>query len=262
MQRDKIVVACNWKAYLGIAESISLARALSEYAGKAELKQRVIVAPSHAALYQVGRQLEGTQVELCAQNVNVEANGPFTGALSLEAMKEIGCKNAILGHSEVRSGKSLGIAETDQLISDKFRMCINANINPILCIGETSKERDSGLALDVLRRQMLTGLDAMRGTNAKAGNVLIAYEPVWAISSNGPSRIPDPREINETVAKLKKLLFSEFGAPAARCVKFLYGGSVDCSNVSGYTGQSSIDGVLIGGMSTNKAKIIEMLGKL
>ncbi len=261
MSVNSKIIACNWKSYLGVGESISLAKALAVHSKKHKMRQRIIVAPSCIALYKVGQLLRGTQILLCAQNVNVESNGAYTGAMSFDSLRETGCKYVILGHSEVRSGKSLGIAETDRIIADKLRTCLKEGINPILCIGETLSEKEAGLTMKVLRRQLITDLGALHDMDSNKIDLMIAYEPVWAISSNGPSKSPDPAEINDIIIKLKKLLSSEFGHKIAPDVKFLYGGSVDNLNISGYLGQSSVDGVLIGGMSTNKSKIIGVLGK-
>ena len=149
------IIACNWKSYLGVEESISLAKSLSAYSKTHKELWRIIVAPSVVALYKVGRILSSTRIGLCAQNVNVESNGPYTGAMSFDSLRETGCKYVILGHSEVRSGKSLGIAETDRIIADKLRTCIKEGINPILCIGETLSEKEAGLTMKVLKRHIM-----------------------------------------------------------------------------------------------------------
>lgn len=255
-------MVCNWKAYLSISKSIKLAVALSKWSKLNNLAPDIIIAPSHESLYPVSKILDGTRISLCAQNMNIDKQGAYTGAVSTEVLDEIDCKYVILGHSEIRSGISLGIAETDKIIANKFGACMLGKLNPILCIGETLEERKKGKTYDVLKRQLLRDMGEMPNSLPKVKRIYVAYEPVWAISSNRPSAKPIPDEINGTVVKLRILVEKEFGNKVSAQTKFLYGGSVDSTNIASYASQSDIDGVLIGGMSTNFSKLTNMLKKL
>jgi triosephosphate isomerase len=262
LSKGNNTVVCNWKAYLGVQESIDLASALSKWSRENEHSSDIIVSPSHASLYPVAKLLEGAGISLCAQNIDIEKPGAYTGALSADLLEEIRCKYVMLGHSEIRSGKSLGVPEDDSLISKKFAVCMRGKLNPILCIGETMQERSSGKTLEVLKRQTLVGMGKMPDKIPASKTIYLAYEPVWAISSNKTKETAIPDQINKIVTKLLDAVEKESGTNILSRIKILYGGSVDSRNIASYASQSEIDGVLIGGMSTSISKITAMLKEI
>ncbi len=259
MIRSTKIVACNWKAFLGVARSVVVARAVSGWCKRTRYTGEVIVAPSFAALHPVSLELDDSGIRLAAQNVSSDSDGPYTGAISLAVLKELGCAHAILGHSEVRAGRGLACPESDGLIAKKFGACLSDGISPILCIGETLDDRRRGKTARVLSAQLSAGTSAMDGGLSGSVRVYVAYEPVWAISSNAPKERPVPETINDVIGDLRELLAQLRGSKVASRVRFLYGGSVDASNVASYVSMDSIDGVLVGGASTDPKKLVGML---
>ena len=232
-------VAGNWKMNPPtIAEAAALASDTASAVGGIAGATRVVCPPS-AALQAVARALEGSPVEVGAQNMHHEAKGAFTGELAASMLTGL-CSCVILGHSERRQL----FGETDDFVNAKVRAALAAGLTPILCVGETLDERDAGGAEEVVRRRLAAGLDGV-GTSDAVG-VVIAYEPVWAI---GTGRAATPEIAQEMAAVARGQVAALFGSAAADEVRVLYGGSVSPGNAASIAAQPDVDGALVGGAS-------------
>jgi triosephosphate isomerase len=233
------VIAGNWKLHKTVSEALELANALKEAA--ADVRDAdIIVAPVFTSLGSVCAVLDDSNVAVAAQNCYPEPSGAFTGEVSPPLLRDIGCRYVIVGHSERRQI----FAENDAFINAKIRAALEAGLTPILCIGETLEERDEGRMFDVLGRQVAGGLEGLSADQMK--NLIVAYEPVWAI---GTGKTASDDQAEEAHAYIRKLLRESFGGPTADATRILYGGSVKPGNVDGLMARENIDGTLVGGAS-------------
>ncbi|MFA7176920.1 MAG: triose-phosphate isomerase, partial [Smithellaceae bacterium] len=229
----KWIVAGNWKMHNTIAESVALARAIKEgFSGSAN--GEVVVAPPFTALSAVGDALKGSAVRLAAQNMYSEDKGAFTGEISPVMLKDAGCACVIIGHSERRKFFS----ETDDGVNAKVKKALAAGLKPIVCVGETDEERVQGVTQSVVGRQVRGALAGVE----KLDDVVIAYEPVWAI---GTGKVATSAQAEEVHAFVRGLIRELFGA-AAEELRILYGGSVTKDNVAELAAMEDIDGALVG----------------
>ena len=199
----------------------------------------ILLAPPFTALTRVGDALAGSNVVLAAQNVNPEPQGAFTGEVSPAMLADVGCRYAIVGHSERRSL----YGEDDAFVARKARALLERGIRPIVCVGETLAEREAGRTFAVIGSQLEGSLDDV--PSARAAEVIVAYEPVWAI---GTGRTATPALAQEVHAFVRRELATHFGA-AAQAIRIQYGGSVKPENVDDLMAQPDIDGALVGGAS-------------
>lgn len=246
-ERSPLIVG-NWKMYKGAEEGAKAAREVARLTASVRGTE-VGIAPPFTALYAVKRALEGSAVKLCAQDVFWEPQGAFTGEISPTMLADLGCQYCIVGHSERRTY----FQETDELVNKKVRALLEHQIIPILCVGETLPERDSGEASQKVIRQVEMGLMGL--SPEEIGKVVIAYEPIWAI---GTGRNATPAQAEEIHAIIRALLVRLAGEEA-RSVRILYGGSVKPENASALLAEENIDGALVGGASLdpeNFAKIV------
>jgi triosephosphate isomerase len=216
-----VLIAGNWKMYKGPAETAEFCLGLRE----AELDEvDIVVCPPFVSLAVAVQLLAGTEIAVAAQNVHWEEEGAYTGEISASMLWELGVYGAIVGHSERR--QSFG--ETDESVAKRAKAALDAGLFVIACVGETEEQRESGQTQDVLRRQ-LSVLEA-------DDNLVVAYEPVWAI---GTGKTATPELAQEAHAFVKTLLD----------VPVLYGGSVQPDNAEELLGQPDVDGALVGGAS-------------
>ena len=200
----------------------------------------IVLAPAFPSLPLVASLTAGSNVGLASQNVHFAAEGAYTGEISAGMVKDAGAGYAIIGHSERR----LYFAETDENVGRKVKAVLAAGLVPILCLGETLEERESGKTFEVAGRQLRAGLDRL--DPAKVSRTVIAYEPVWAI---GTGRTATPAQAQEVHAFLRGILTELLGRGAAEAVRILYGGSVKPENIAELMAQPDIDGALVGGAS-------------
>ena len=196
------------------------------------------IAPAHPALDSLTKSLAGTNIHVAAQNLHAEASGAFTGEVSLSMLVDLGCRYALIGHSERR----LLFGETDQDVAAKALRLEGSPIRPILCVGETLEEREREATLEVVDRQLSAVLAAVDGLGDE---LVVAYEPVWAI---GTGRTATPDAAQEVHAAIRKTLYERLGSAGDR-IRILYGGSVKPSNARELLSQPDIDGALVGGAS-------------
>lgn len=211
----------------------------------------IVVCPPFISLTTVRDVIEGSNIALGAQNVYWEKSGAFTGKISPSMLKSAGCTYVIIGHSERRAY----FHETDETVNKKIFAALAEGLKPIVCVGETLKERESEKTFDVVKRQVNEGLTNLSPEQMKT--VVIAYEPVWAI---GTGKTATPEQAQEVHAFIRKLLVEMFGEQTAEATRLQYGGSVKPENASELMAQIDIDGALVGGASL-KADSFEKIVK-
>ena len=238
MSRKKIV-AGNWKMNMTIDESNELINKLKEvYKNNVEIK----IAPSFTNLYYTISLLNNSGIEVIAQNVHPEKRGAYTGEISTEMLKSIGVNNVIIGHSERRKYFN----ETDTILSKKVKAALESSLNVIFCIGEELSERESGNHFEIIKNQLTNTLIDLNDIEIK--NIVIAYEPVWAI---GTGMTANNQQIQEMHEFIRELINKKFGNEIADNIRILYGGSVKPNNAKEIFSLNDVDGGLIGGASLN-----------
>ena len=243
----KTFIAGNWKMNLDRAGAIALAEGIAAQAGEFG-NVEVGICPASVHLDAVGQKINGSPVALGAQNMYFEPNGAFTGETSAAMLNDIGCKYVILGHSERRHV----LGESDELINQKVKVALDSGLNVILCVGELLEEREADQTAAVNKRQLEAGLNGVSAE--QMANVVIAYEPVWAI---GTGKVASPEQAEAVHVDLRKLLTACYNTEIAESVRIQYGGSVKPSNASDLLSQPNIDGALVGGASL---KVDDFLG--
>jgi len=236
MQRRPLI-AGNWKMYLTQDEAVALAKAVAQSAA-ACADRDVMIAPAFTSLAAVCTAVQETGVLVGAQNIAWEKEGAFTGEISAPMLKDIGVSVAIIGHSERRHV----FGEDSAMINRRLHGALNGAILPILCIGETLSEREAGKTFSVLEAQIRHGLAGV--DTEQIQQVVIAYEPVWAI---GTGKTATKEQAQEVHAFIRQLLESIFEKNIATAVRILYGGSVKPENIDELMAQPDIDGALVGG---------------
>ena len=210
----------------------------------------IVVCPPFTALEGVAKEVSSSNVELGAQNMYPKTEGAFTGEVSPLMLKDIGCRYVILGHSERREY----FGETDAVVREKLLTALDFNLIPIVCIGETLGQRESGEMENVLRTQLV---GAFEGLDAKLmEKVVIAYEPVWAI---GTGKTATPDQADQAHAFIRKVLVELFSGEIAEDTQILYGGSVKPENIRELIVQDNIDGALVGGASLKGESFIQLV---
>ena len=230
------LIAGNWKMNTTVAEARGLAEALVASLNRVAGVE-VVLCPPSISLTTVRDVICGSSLKLGAQNMHPQEKGAFTGELSHLMLRGI-CDYVILGHSERRHI----FGEDDDFINKKVHAALAAGLRPILCVGETLEERESGTTRDVLVRQVTRGLEGITGS----GGLVIAYEPVWAI---GTGRAATGKDANEATGLIRGTLSELLGPDPAQEVRILYGGSVTPKNIQEFMAQPQIDGALVGGAS-------------
>jgi triosephosphate isomerase len=232
-------IAGNWKMYKSVSEAVVFAKELKSVA-KEITDVEIVLAPPFTAVHAVAEALRNTAVGVSGQNLHWEKEGAFTGEVSAVMLKEAGAEYVIIGHSERRRL----FAETDVTVNRKIVAAIGAGLTPIVCVGETLEERERGDTLAVLDRQIKEGLDGL--TADRVGDLVVAYEPVWAI---GTGRNATAAQAEESHAHIRTRLRQWFGAEAADRCHVIYGGSVKPDNIADLIRERDVDGALVGGAS-------------
>jgi triosephosphate isomerase len=255
----KILIVGNWKMHLNASQASLLVHRLHERI-KIHRDIEVVLAPSMLTLQPLSVQLDRRKFRLAAQNAYWRDEGAFTGEVSFTMLRDL-VHYAIVGHSERRHVFN----EDLNTVRDKVAAAVRNDITPILCVGETKQERASGETRQVLHDQLMTGLSNL--TAGEVGGMVIAYEPVWAIS-NGSNyadhEIPTPDEVEGVVGYIRDYIKGVFGPKAAKNVRVLYGGSTIPEMVTSMIGVPGVDGFLVGGASLNYhafSNIIELTRK-
>lgn len=246
------LVAGNWKMHMSVADARHL---VSEMVPGLQSNIGVdkVICPPHTALLAVASLLEGTDIHLGAQNMYWEAAGAYTGEVSPAMVSEF-CEFIILGHSERRAYFN----ETDQDVNRKVQAAFDHGLTPIMCVGETLEDYEANRTYDVVFRQVNMGLEGIEfdQNDSNVPNLVIAYEPVWAI---GTGRAATPQDANQVIAEvIRSALVELFGENLAQKIRVLYGGSVNGENAKEFFVQSDIDGALVGGASLKVTEFIQI----
>ncbi|NOY99997.1 MAG: triose-phosphate isomerase [Chloroflexi bacterium] len=243
------IVAGNWKMNKTVAEARDLVAEMIPFLRDVQGVKTVFCPPS-PALLPVSAMLQGTDIGLGAQNMHWEEKGAFTGELAPAMVAEF-CQYVILGHSERR----MYFGETDETVNRKVRAAQAHDLIPIVCVGETLDENESGRTSEVVSRQLSAGLQDV--DPASASRIVIAYEPIWAIGTGRAATGPDANRVVADVIRpaLEKL----FGAQTAQAIRVLYGGSVKAGNAAEFFAQPDIDGALVGGASLKADEFVKIV---
>jgi triosephosphate isomerase len=245
------LIAGNWKMNLNLRESAVLVRAIADQILDLEGVE-VLVAPPFTALAAVREAIGSARIFLGAQNTHWEVQGAYTGEVSTAMLLDVGCTHVILGHSERR----LLFRETNQVIDLKARAATRTGLVPIICIGETLEERESGRTFEVVKTQLEGSLKGFSEGGQIPASTVLAYEPVWAI---GTGRTATPEQAEEVHAFIRKWLGDAFGPDGSARVRILYGGSVKPENVRDLMAKPDIDGALVGGASLKPDSFIPII---
>lgn len=210
-------------------------------------KIEVVICPPF--VYLLNLKSEILNLKLGGQDCFWEEKGAFTGEVSPPMLKDLGCQYVILGHSERRRYRG----ESDEQINKKLKAAIKVELKPILCLGETERERDQGRTKKILEGQLRNGFKSILNLRSEISKLIIAYEPLWAIGTGRPS---SPQEVSRVVQFLRTLLVKSYGKRGAERIKILYGGSVRARNASDYLERGGVQGLLVGGASLGAKEFI------
>jgi triosephosphate isomerase len=240
-------VIANWKMNGSIASNALLINSMADELGKVSDVDLGVCVP-FPYLAQMQQVLKGGNLKLGAQNVNAEKSGAYTGEVSCEMLQEFNCHYVLVGHSERRAL----FGESDSALTKKFEAVVNANMVPVLCVGETLDQRKSGQTSAVVAAQINAVLSGVGITACR--NAVIAYEPIWAI---GTGETATPEQAQQVHAEIRQLLATE-SEEIAQAMPLLYGGSVNEVNASALFAQPDVDGGLVGGASLSAESFIEI----
>ncbi len=231
------IIAANWKMNCDITQAREL---VSSFKGLVEGVSGVdiVIVPPFTALSTVAQLIGGTNIELAAQNMYWEESGAYTGEVSPSMLKDAGCSFIIIGHSERRAY----FGETDETVNKKLKAALHYGLSPIVCVGETLSQREAGETTQVIGSQLQGGLAGL--TTAQVNQVVIAYEPIWAI---GTGKTATPAQANEVHSFIRKHIAERFDQATAQAIRIQYGGSVKPDNVDTLMAEPDIDGALVGG---------------
>ena len=226
--------------YKLMGEALDTALALKSLVANANHCE-IVIAPVFTALKTVADRLEGSNVQVAAQNCAAEAkHGAHTGEVAADMVRDAGCSHVIVGHSERRQF----YGDTDETVNQKTRSAIQAGLTAIVCVGESLSEREAGQASSVVQTQLIKGLDGL--TVADTARIIIAYEPVWAI---GTGKTATPEQAQEMHGVIRRTIAENHGEAVAGATRILYGGSVKPENIGELMSQEDVDGALVGGAS-------------
>lgn len=234
----KKIIAGNWKMNKTPKEAVEFCKLMRDKAASSEVD--VVFCVPFVDLYPVLEELAGSGISVGAENMYSEDNGAYTGEISAPMLKEMGVSYVVLGHSERRQYFN----ETDDMVNKKVKKALEVGITPIMCCGETLEQREAGITIEWIRMQIKCGV---KGINAEAvENIVIAYEPIWAI---GTGKTATSEQAQEVCKAIRQVVGEVYGAAVAEKVRIQYGGSVSGKNAAELFAMPDIDGGLVGGAS-------------
>ncbi|MGI8668611.1 MAG: triose-phosphate isomerase [Aridibacter sp.] len=246
----KPIIAGNWKMYKLLDEAVATAMELKKLVSNANYCE-VIIAPVFVHLKTVTQRLEGSNIQVSAQNCSAETKHTArTGEVCADMIKDIGCSHIIIGHSERRQF----FGETDETVNRKTKACLHFGLTAIVCVGEKLEDRESGNAENIVKKQLSGALDGL--TVSDMERIIIAYEPVWAI---GTGKTATPEQAQQMHAFIRKVLTETQSESVAENTRILYGGSVKSDNVKELMSQNDIDGALVGGASLDASSFANIV---
>ena len=239
MANRRPLIAGNWKMFKTCSEAVEAAGQLVKLVAMTS-DIDVMIAPQFTALAPVSDVVRGSRVSLGAQNLFWETEGAYTGEISPVMLVSVGCEYVIIGHSERRQY----FDETDETVNKKIKAAIKNDLVPVLCVGESEKERESKETFSVLDKQVKKGIEGFSSDDLEA--LVIAYEPVWAIGTGKTATTDQAQDAHQF---LRSVLENSFGNMLAKSIRILYGGSVKPNNIAELMAMPDIDGALVGGAS-------------
>lgn len=245
----KPIIAGNWKMYKTVPEGRSLVKGVIERLANFN-EAEVVFCPPFTALSAVKELVQGTAFRLGAQDLHWKEQGAFTGEISPLMLKDIGCDYVIVGHSERRQY----FGETDQTVNEKVKAALAAGIKPIICVGESLAQREAGETESLIKRQTEGALQGVQAGDIP--QIVIAYEPIWAI---GTGKSSNGADANEVIGLIRHTVAAIFGNEPAQLMRIQYGGSVKPENIKEFMDQPEIDGALVGGASLEVESFIKII---
>lgn len=242
------LIAGNWKMNTTVSEAVELVREMRQGLDKIANVDKV-VCPPFISLSAVREVIGGSSVKLGAQNMYFEEKGAYTGEISPPMIVDL-CQFVILGHSERRQY----FHETGEVVNKKVKAAMGIGLTPILCIGERLEENEAGRTGEVVTEQLKSSLSTIESL----GDLILAYEPVWAI---GTGRAATGEQANETIGFIRQIISQLFQPPVAGNIRILYGGSVTAANAAEFMRQPEIDGALVGGASLKAADFLSIVSQ-
>jgi triosephosphate isomerase (TIM) len=246
----KKVIAGNWKMNNDLSESQNLITRITSGLSNIKTNCEVIICPPYTSLSEANSLIKNTIVKLGAQNVYHKDNGAYTGEISPQMLKSVGCEYVIIGHSERRTI----FKESNETINKKVKKSLDHGLKVIFCIGETLEEREQNITNDVVKKQVIEGLQDI--DEKEISNMIIAYEPVWAI---GTGKVATPQQAQEVHNFIRKLIEDKYSSGTAESLTIQYGGSVKPDNAKELLSQPDIDGALVGGACLKADSFIEII---
>ena len=243
----KKIIAGNWKMNLDINESKQLIENIKN--SEFDKNKEVIIFPPYVSLQLAEEELKDTDIKLGAQNLCQYDDGAYTGEVSAKMLKAIGVDSVLVGHSERRTIFS----ENDQVINTKVKQGLENGLRVVLCLGESEDIREEAKHEEFVKEQILKGLDKIE---AKVGQLIIAYEPIWAI---GTGKTCDPKDAEKMCKFIREQIASLYGQEFAEKTRILYGGSVKPENAKELLEKENIDGALVGGASLDSKKFLDII---
>jgi len=243
------IIAGNWKMHKTAKEAQEFMYNLISKLKNID-RVDVIIAPAFTSLEATIEAAKGSLVKVAAQNMHWENKGAYTGEISSIMLNDLGVNYCIIGHSERRQY----FAETDHTVNKKVKAALDNEIIPIICVGETLKEREIGATSDVVERQIKVALEGL--SSPEVAKLIIAYEPVWAIGTGKTSSAEDAQEV---ASEIRQIIANDFGNESAAKVRIQYGGSVKPENIKSFMEQKDIDGALVGGASLDVDSFVQLI---
>ena len=248
----KKVIAGNWKMNNDLSESQNLVSGIISGLGN-DTTCDVIVCPPFTSLSEVNTLIKNTPVKLGAQNMHYENSGAFTGEISNSMLKSVGCEYVIIGHSERRTI----FGENDEIINKKIKKALESGMKVIFCIGESLEQREEGITNEVVKKQIVNGL--MNVTSDNLTNIIIAYEPIWAI---GTGKTATPEQAQEVHSFIRGQIEEIYSKDSAENLQIQYGGSVKPENAVTLLSQPDIDGALVGGACLKAESFLSIIASV
>ena len=249
MAERRPIIAANWKMHKTHLEAIQAVQKLSYLLDQSDTDRvEVVVCPPFTALRSVQTLIDSDRLPygLGAQDVHWEDEGAFTGEISTSMLEALRVSYVVVGHSERRAM----FGDTDETVNKKVRAVLARGMAPIMCVGETLRERDVGATEDRVTTQVRAGLAGVEGS--EAGRVVVAYEPIWAI---GTGRNAEPSDAGQVIALIRQTVADVLGGDVARAMRIQYGGSVKAGNIRDFMAHPEIDGALVGGASLDPEEL-------
>nr|WP_295974716.1 triose-phosphate isomerase [uncultured Bacillus sp.] len=245
----KPIIAANWKMHKTLSEARSFMEEI-KHSIPAKDQVETVVCPPAIFLESLVMMARQTDVGIGAQNMHFEEKGAFTGEISPVALEDLGVNYVIIGHSERREMFN----ETNESVNKKITAAFKHHLIPIVCVGESLEQREGGVTNDFVGEQVKKALNGLTADQVK--QVVIAYEPIWAI---GTGKSSTPQDANEVCAHIRSVVAEQFSQDAAEAVRIQYGGSVKPENIKEYLEQADIDGALVGGASLESASFLQLV---